>query len=213
MADPVALSSQLRDILLTMPEDERIPVLNAVRQTIAEASPFRWEPVDCVAWVPSSMVRANDYNPNAVAPPEMTLLARSVELDGYTQPIVAVEMDEGDGARFVVVDGFHRHRVGKEVQTIAARVRGHLPIVRLGEDRQNRRDLMAATIRHNRARGRHGVEHMSAIVGEMSRCGWKDAQIAVELGMEPDEVLRLKQLHGLSTLFADAEFSQAWEPE
>lgn len=213
LRDIEAAARALAASLGELPEVERVEALNTVRTILAEVSPMRAEPVDLVLWVPSHRVRANDYNPNAVAPPEMRLLARSVELDGYTQPIVAVPLDEGDGPCDVVVDGFHRHRVGKEVAAIAERVRGYLPVVRLATARHNRRDLMAATIRHNRARGRHGVERMAAIVGEMSHCGWKDPQIQAELGMEEDEVLRLKQISSLAALFAEAEFSEAWEPE
>ena len=211
---PAELAAQLAAAIAAIPDLEaRVEALNNARAVLHAVSPFASEPVDLVTWVPAAHVRANDYNPNAVAPPEMRLLARSVELDGYTQPIVSVPLDEGDGSADVVVDGFHRHRVGKEIPVIRDRIHGFLPVVRLAAERHNRRDLMASTIRHNRARGKHGVERMAAIVSEMATCGWKDEQIQAELGMQADEVLRLKQVGGLAALFAEAEFSQAWEPE
>jgi len=165
------------------------------------------EPVDCVIWVPSGTVVANDYNPNAVALPEMDLLQLSIMADGYTQPIVAWRA--GDG--FEIVDGFHRGRVGKEVGAVIKRTQGHLPISIINTDRTSKEDRIAATIRHNRARGKHSVSAMSEIVVDLARRNWSDQRIATELGMEPDEVLRLKQVSGLAELFAGQEFSDAWE--
>lgn len=190
-----------------LPEREKIEALNTVKRRLHQISPFRREPVDCVIWVPAEKVEANDYNPNRVAPPEMKLLQHSIRQDGYTQPIVAY--DEGD--YYEVVDGFHRNRVGKECADIRERVRGYLPITLVNEDRTDRCDRIAATIRHNRARGKHVVMGMSDIVLELSRRNWSDEKIARELGMEPDEVLRLKQITGLAELFMDQEFSEAWE--
>lgn len=190
----------------------RVRALNETRGILHAISPFKAEPVDCVLWVPNETVHKNGWNPNQVAPPEMKLLARSIEADGYTQPIVTCPVVESDGSVDCVVDGFHRHRVGKEIPEITARIHGFLPVVRLAEDRRDRKDLMAATIRHNRARGKHGVEAMSSLVGELVTLGWKDDEIGVELGMQPDEVLRLKQVTGLAALFASRDFSEGWEP-
>lgn len=192
-----------------LPLAARVDALNAARTALHAASPFAAEPVDLVLWVPADTVRANDYNPNTVAPPEMRLLRHSIEADGYTQPVVAHHVDGGEE----VVDGFHRHRVGREAPTVRARVHGYLPVVRLQADRADRRDRIAATIRHNRARGRHGVQPMSAIVADLHARGWDDARIAAELGMEADEVLRLKQLTGLAALFKDRAYSEAWEAD
>lgn len=191
----------------------QVSALNEARGILHNISPFKAEPVDCVLWVPAPTVHQNSWNPNSVAPPEMRLLARSIEADGYTQPIVTCPVVEEDGPVDMVVDGFHRHRVGKEIPEIAARICGYLPVVRLAEGRRDRKDLMAATIRHNRARGKHGVDAMSALVGELVTLGWKDDEIGAELGMQPDEVLRLKQVTGLAALFAEREFSEAWEPD
>ena len=160
-------------------------------------------------WVPVDQVQANDYNPNAVAPPEMKLLQTSIIEDGYTQPIVGF-FDEEEHV-FEVVDGFHRNRVGKECEDVRARIKGHLPVTIINQDRRDRSDRIASTIRHNRAWGKHAVTAMSDIVLELSRRNWSDKKIAKELGMEPDEVLRLKQITGLAELFADRDFSMAWE--
>ena len=116
-----------------------------------------------------------------------------------------------EGGRFEVIDGFHRHRVGRECKEIQARIHGYLPIVVANSDRHDRGDRIAATIRHNRARGKHKVESMSDIVVELKRRNWSDEKIGKELGMDPDEVLRLCQITGLAEMFADREFSEAWE--
>jgi ParB-like chromosome segregation protein Spo0J len=186
----------------------RIETINRIRESLRTYSPFASEPVDCVQWVKAEQVTANDYNPNSVAPPEMQLLAHSISEDGYTQPIVS--WLRTDNMR-EVVDGFHRHRVGKEVPSVRERVHGYLPVVTINGAREDKGDRMAATIRHNRARGEHRVDSMAEIVIELKRRFWSDEKIAKELGMEPDEVLRLQQVTGLAGLFADREFSEAWE--
>jgi len=198
---------KLAQELATLPEAERIDALNRIRQALHEVSPFQAEPVDCVIWVPGEKVQGNDYNPNHVAPPEMRLLEHSIVSDGYTQPIVAY--DEGEA--YTIVDGFHRHRVGKESAKVRERVRGYLPITVIRSDRASLRDRMAATIRHNRARGVHGVLPMTDLVATLIREGWTDTDIAKELGMDPDEVLRFKQNTGLPELFAKHPYSRAWE--
>ncbi len=187
-----------------------VPLLNEIREALHSVSPFKTEPVDFVKWVPASAVHANDYNPNSVAPPEMALLRQSITADGYTQPIVAMLDDAGTHE---VIDGFHRHRVGKECSDIQSRVHGYLPLVQIRAERADKSDRMAATIRHNRARGEHRVDQMAEIVIELKRRFWSDEKISKELGMDADEVLRLTQVTGLAGLFADREFSEAWEAE
>jgi ParB-like chromosome segregation protein Spo0J len=191
-----------------LPEDARIETINALRLALHDHSPMKDEPVDCVLWVKAEEVHANDYNPNVVAPPELRLLQRSIMADGYTQPIVTWPVDDGRE----VVDGFHRNRIGREARAIRKRVRGRLPVVTIRTEQGGREDRMAATVRHNRARGVHTVDGMSDIVLDLARRGRSDEWIAKELGMEPDEVLRLKQVQGLAELFGDEEFSEAWEP-
>jgi ParB-like chromosome segregation protein Spo0J len=190
--------------------EEKVDLINEIKLMLHEISPFNTEPVDCVIWVKNDTVIANDYNPNSVAPPEMELLRLSIANDGYTQPIVS--MDNNNGTR-EVIDGFHRNRVGKECQDIQSRVHGYLPVVTIRESQKGQNDRVASTIRHNRARGKHKVESMSDIVVDLKRRNWSDEKISKELGMDRDEVLRLTQISGLTEMFANKEFSMAWIPE
>jgi len=198
---------QLCSALEALPIPERVDVLNRVRRRLHAVSPFRDEPVDCVEWVSADEVAGNEYNPNQVAPPEMRLLRHSIAQDGYTQPIVAWR--EADVC--TVVDGFHRHRVGKEAPEVRKRIHGYLPVALIKPERSGIKDRMAATIRHNRARGVHGVVPMVDVVAALIRHGWADDEIAKELGMDADEILRFKQSAGLPELFKDHAYSRAWE--
>lgn len=189
--------------------DKLVEFLNKVKIEIHNFSPMKTEPVDCVIWVKNDSVGANDYNPNSVAPPEMKLLEHSITEDGYTQPIVAWK----NGDKCEVVDGFHRHRVGKESETVRNRVHGYLPVAIINSERLDRNDRIASTIRHNRARGKHKVQAMSDIVIELKRRNWTDDRICRELGMDKDEVLRLCQITGLQEMFSNQEFSKAWDIE
>lgn len=189
--------------------EDKIEAINRIREEIHKLSPFAGEPVDFVRWVPADSVQANDYNPNSVAPPEMKLLEHSIGEDGYTQPIVAWGRED----HFEVVDGFHRNRVGKESPVVRNRVHGYLPLAVINSSREERSDRIAATIRHNRARGKHKIEAMSDIVVELKRRNWSDERISRELGMEQDEVLRLCQITGLAELFSDQGFSRSWDVE
>jgi len=199
---------QLMEEINNLPLDKKVEALNNLKVEMHEISPFNSEPVDCVLWVKNDTVGANDYNPNNVAPPEMELLRLSISNDGYTQPIVS--MDNQDGTR-EVIDGFHRNRVGKECADIQARVNGYLPVVTIRDSQAGLNDRVASTIRHNRARGKHRVDSMSEIVADLKKRNWSDKKIGVELGMDQDEVLRLAQITGLTELFKDKQFSQAWE--
>ena len=201
------MANAVFNYLTTLIGDELIQEINLIRSRIHECSPFKQEPVDLVLWVKAGSVRANDYNPNNVAPPEMELLRLSIAEDGYTQPIVTFDCQDSRE----VIDGFHRHRVGKECAEIQSRILGYLPVVTINESREDKGDRIASTIRHNRARGKHKVDSMSDIVVELRRRNWNDEKIAKHLGMDPDEVLRLTQISGLSELFADQEFSKSWE--
>lgn len=203
------LTEQIGEYLDSLSNDEKISAINELKITLHEHSPLKEEPVDCVLWIKANDVIANDYNPNTVAPPEMELLRVSIASDGYTQPIVTFQND----GIYEVVDGFHRTRVGKEYPDIYERVKGYLPITIIREDREDRGDRIAATIRHNRARGKHLIEGMSQIVLELTRRNWSKEKIGRELGMDPDEILRLSQITGLAEMFKDREFSQAWEAD
>ena len=151
--------------------------------------------------VPIDKVILNSYNPNSVAPPEMGLLQHSIEQDGYTQPVVCIYDKEKD--RYVVIDGEHRYRNAKE--------KFKLPLVPVVAINKEMKDRMASTIRHNRARGVHKIRQMSVIVAEMLMLGWSEEQVAKHLGMDADEILRLKQNSGIAELFKNHEYSNSWE--
>ena len=204
-----SLIKELCSAISSLPDDEKIEALNRARAALHAVSPMRHHPIDLVLWVDAHEVEANEYNPNSVAPPEMELLRVSIDSDGYTQPVVTWL----DGERRETIDGFHRGEVGRKDPSVRASTMGHLPVTTANGARTDRGDRMASTIRHNRARGTHRVDSMSEIVRDLARRNWTDKKIAKELGMEPDEVLRLKQISGLAELFADRDFSEAWEPE
>lgn len=163
-------------------------------------------PVYNVIAVPIEKVRANDYNPNAVAPPEMELLEISIWEDGYTQPVVTYYDPKDDV--YIVVDGFHRYLTLKRSKRIYERENGMLPVVVIDKELGDR---MASTIRHNRARGSHNIELMSNIVAELVEMGKGDRWICQHIGMSADELLRLKQITGVAALFANRSFSDSWE--
>lgn len=162
-------------------------------------------PVYNVIAVPLEKIRANAYNPNSVAPPEMALLETSIWEDGYTMPVVCYYLPDED--LYEIVDGYHRYTVLQTSARIRERESGMLPVVVIEKDVSNR---MASTIRHNRARGNHSIELMSNIVAELTKAGMSDAWILKHVGMDRDELLRLKQITGLADLFKDREFSKAW---
>ena len=165
-------------------------------------------PVYNVIPVPIEKIIPNTYNPNAVAPPEMKLLYESIKADGYTMPIVCY-YDKLEDDLYIIVDGFHRYRIMLENQDIYDREQGMLPVSVINKPLDQR---MASTIRHNRARGTHDVDLMSNIVKELHELGRSDAWISRHLGMDKDEILRLKQITGLAALFKDVNFGQAWQP-
>lgn len=164
-------------------------------------------PVYDIIAVPVDKIQANNYNPNSVAPPEMKLLYESIKNDGYTMPIVCYYDDVQD--IYIIVDGFHRYRIMLEHPDIREREGGMLPVSVINKSLDQR---MASTIRHNRARGTHDVELMSNIVRDLHELGRSDAWISKHLGMDKDEILRLKQITGLTSLFKDVGFGKAWKP-
>ena len=164
-------------------------------------------PVYQVISVPIGKIEPNTYNPNTVAPPEMKLLYDSIREDGYTMPIVCYYDKTRDV--YIIVDGFHRYRVMLDYPDIYEREEGMLPVSVIDKPIDQR---MASTIRHNRARGSHDVDLMSNIVKELHELGRSDAWISKHLGMDKDEILRLKQITGLAALFKDIKFGKAWRP-
>lgn len=177
-----------------------------LREFIHEEVSIVSQPIDYVRWVDIDMVQPNDYNPNSVAKIEMGLLYKSIKHDGYTQPVVTI-YDKEIG-KYVIIDGFHRYFTCKNNPDIRERNKGMLPIVVLDK---NINDRMASTVRHNRARGTHSVQGMSSMVFDMLENGWADADICNHLGMEAEELLKLKHVTGFSKLFEDVEYKKAWE--
>ena len=197
-----------KDAILAAKETTANPfdLLNEVQEFIYKNLNPTGQPVGFVKWVPIDMVEPNDYNPNSVAVKEMSLLYTSISHDGYTQPVVTIW--DPERKKFIIVDGFHRYYTAKMHKDILERNHGYLPIVIIDKDINER---MAATVRHNRARGKHSIGGMSAMVFSMLKNGMKDSDICNELGMEPEELLKLKHITGFSKLFEGREYSKAWE--
>ncbi len=208
-ADPIGiLLEQLKVALEAASGDaieERVKRYNALVALAAEhvALPH---PVLGLQLVPVESVQGNDYNPNKVAPPEMRLLQLSIAKDGITMPIVVA--DDAEAGGHVVVDGFHRTTVVKTVKKVRDSLAGYMPVVKLNKSVEDR---ITATVRHNMARGTHQVELSAKLVTALKKHNWTNERIGMELGMDPDEVLRLKQITGLAEAFADKEFSRAWQ--
>lgn len=161
-------------------------------------------PVYNIKRVPIEKIQANSYNPNSVAPPEMKLLYQSIKEDGYTMPIVCYYLEDQD--KYEIVDGYHRYTTMVLHKDIYDREEGCLPVSVIDKPISDR---MASTIRHNRARGSHSIELMTNIVAELVEAGMSDAWILKNIGMDADELLRLKQISGLAALFKDKEFSKS----
>ena len=184
----------------------RLEAIEQAREALHNLSPVCGQPVDRIRWVPVDMVEPNDYNPNSVAKVELGLLYTSILHDGYTQPVVTIW--DAEKEKYVIVDGFHRYFTCRNNQDIRNRNLGYLPVVVLDKPINDR---MASTVRHNRARGKHSIDGMSNMVFQMLENGWSEAEICAELGMEAEEVLRLKHITGFSKLFEDVEYKKAWE--
>lgn len=204
----VAEGQDLASRIADLGESQRMVVLNEIRAALHEVSPMRDQPVDYVRWVPVDTVRGNAYNPNHADERAMELLNKSVAEDGFTQPIVTFP-DSDEPGTVEIVDGFHRHLVGRDLEAL----QGWLPTTAIRAERAGLDERMAATYRHNKARGEHTIPGMSEFVLDLSRRGKSDEAIADTLGMDLDEVERLRSLVGLAEAHADEEFSAAWEPD
>jgi len=204
------LISELRDKIDEIQDvDEKIDILNYVRGELHSVSPLKNHPVDFVFWQKSNEVEANEYNPNSVAPPEMKLLYESILNDGYTMPIVSFK----DETITRIVDGFHRRETERNNKDISDSTFGRVPLTSIRVEQTDSSNRMASTIRHNRARGSHSIELMSQIVSELVEMGKGDAWICKHIGMSIDELLRMKQITGLASLFQNKSFSDSWEVE
>lgn len=200
------IKEQIQNKLQQLNDQEKIDFLEELKEYLHRQSPLDSQPVNYVRWVDIDKVEANDYNPNSVANKEMSLLYTSIKHDGYTQPVVTVYDNSKD--KYVIVDGFHRYFTCKTNDDILARNHGKLPVVVIEKDINDR---MASTVRHNRARGKHSIDGMSNMVFEMLENGWKDEDICNELGMESEEIVRLKHITGFSKLFENIEYRNAWK--
>lgn len=197
----------VKNEIMRVPTDiDTVEYCNRVSEIIGRNHPFRHNPVSCVKYVPLNKVKANDYNPNAVASPEMRLLHKSIQEDGYTMPVVTFYDKDSD--EYVIVDGFHRYSICQRYRDVNSLNHGYLPVVVIDKPLGDR---MASTVRHNRARGRHSVQGMSNLVLEMLREGKSDADVCMELGLEIDELIKLKHVTGFAKLFEGAKYSHAWE--
>lgn len=204
------LISELREEISSLEtDDNKIETLNYVRAELHSVSPLKHHPVDYVFWAKSDKVEANEYNPNAVAPPEMQLLYESISNDGYTMPIVS--FNDTDIIR--IVDGFHRRETERRNKDISESTKGYIPLTTIRDTQADSSNRMASTIRHNRARGTHNIELMSQIVSELVEMGKGDPWICKHVGMSIDELLRLKQITGLASLFQNKDFSESWEAD
>lgn len=201
------LAKQLCEELAKLDPETRIEALNDVRFQMHQVSPLKHHPVDFIKWVKSDRVEANEYNPNAVAPPEMQMLYESIANDGYTMPIVSFP----DEDTIKIVDGFHRRETERRNKDISASTMGYLPLSTIRSSQTDKSSRMASTILHNRARGSHNIELMSQIVSELVEMGKGDAWICKHIGMSIDELLRMKQITGLASLFQNKDFSQSWD--
>ena len=187
--------------------NEKIETINYVRMILHEVSPYKHHPVDFVAWEKTEKIEQNDYNPNHVAPPETKLLHTSIIEDGFTQPVVTYPQKPVN----IIVDGFHRRKTVVNYKDVNNSTFGRVPVTYIRKEKEEISNRMASTIRHNRARGTHDIGLMTNIVTELKKAGMSDAWIMKQIGMDADEILRLKQLSGLAELFKDKEFSNFTE--
>lgn len=187
--------------------DEKVNAINEVRFILHQVSPLKHHPVDYVKWQKSEDIEANEYNPNIVAPPEMRLLVVSINEDGFTMPVVTCPTE----SVIKIVDGYHRRKSERISREIHDSTKGYLPISLVREENRTIPRRMASTIRHNRARGTHEIDLMVNIVAELHEAGMGDDWIMKNIGMDADELLRLKQISGLAALFKDRAYSRAWE--
>ena len=197
----------IENLLKDMPFDEKVKIFNEITNEL-----YTWLGIDCpacnVQLVPANEVQGNDYNPNHVAPPEMKLLRLSMTKDGVTMPVVVCDTPEDKEHPYTVVDGFHRTTVIQKFKDINEKMHGYVPVSRLNKSLEDR---ITSPVRHNMARGTHQVELSAKLVLMLKKHNWTNARIGTELGMDADEVLRLKQITGLAEAFKNEEFSKSWE--
>lgn len=202
------INNIISDLCATIDEisdiDEKIDTLNYVKKMLHQISPYRHHPVDYVEWIKTEGIEKNDYNPNHVAPPEAKLLHLSIREDGFTQPVVTYPHNPVN----IIVDGFHRRKTVVEHKDISTSTYGRVPVTYIRNQQHDKSKRIASTVRHNRARGSHEIQLMVDIIAELNESGMSDKWILKQFGMDADELLRLKQLSGLASLFKDKEFTE-----
>ncbi|UYB61005.1 ParB N-terminal domain-containing protein [Edwardsiella ictaluri] len=186
--------------------DEKVAALNLMREALHQVSPFSSEPIDFVLWVKEGVIDKNDYNPNSMASVERRTLETSLNIEGFTQPIITHKQNNN----YTIIDGCSRYDIAEKLNHSNNRFNGYVPISIVNQENTDRASRIISSIRHNRARGQHQIMLMSNIVKELYLLGLDDKKISVELGMDRDEVLRLKQINGIVVLFAEDAFSEAW---
>ncbi len=196
------------DLQKDLPINERVRIYNEISQQLYDWLGLQ-HPALNIQLVKAEQIQGNDYNPNRVAPPEMKLLKLSIKKDGVTMPVVVADQSNKKKP-YVVVDGFHRTTVIQNDKDINESLCGYVPVSKLNKSIEDR---ITSTVRHNMARGTHQVELSAKLVAMLRKHNWTNARIGIELGMDADEVLRLKQVTGLAELFKDKEFSNSWEIE
>lgn len=190
-----------------LPFEEKVSLFNKITQELYDWMNLNHPSLN-VQLIPANEIIGNDYNPNHVAPPEMKLLKLSIKKDGVTMPVVVCDTPENKKYPYTVVDGFHRTTVIQQDKEVNASLHGYVPISRLNKKLEER---ITSTVRHNMARGTHQVELSAKLVTMLKKHNWTNARIGLELGMDADEVLRLKQITGLAEAFKDEEFSKSWK--
>lgn len=160
-------------------------------------------PISRIQWVNIKDIIANDYNPNFIASPEKKCLLRSMLKYGITSPLIVHKQED----KYMLIDGFHRWKLISRNKELAQNLNHKVPVVALHLPLNDR---IAASICYNRACGQNKITELAEIVKTLSDHGWSSQKIMTELGMEADEVLRLKQFTGLGELFKEEEYSNGW---
>lgn len=199
----------IKELPNDLPFEEKVKLFNEYTQELYDWLGVKHPSLN-VQLVPADEVAGNDYNPNKVAPPEMKLLKLSIKKDGVTMPVVVCDTPTDKKRPYTVVDGFHRTTVIKTDKAVRESLHGYVPVSRLNKSLEDR---ITATVRHNMARGTHQVELSAKLIVLLKKHNWTNARIGMELGMDADEVLRLKQITGLAEAFKDEEFSKSWIAE
>lgn len=183
-----------------LPLEEKVNFLNEARRILHEISPFSFEPIDFVEWVPAETLKANGWNPNHMADNERKMLVGSMRKYGMSQAIVS--MKEGR-----IIDGWHRNYTGSTDPVLSERMYHYLPRVCIEGDEADQRE---ATLLFNETKGKHYVEKEGQVIRELVELGRADEELSKNLGKTDEELTRLKQITRIAARFANKEYSKAW---